>query len=148
MRIALIVVGVLVLAVVGLFGWRSYATQNVMVPGFSGSLRPCPDTPNCVVSTAATSSQSAIEALMGGDADSWTRVQEAITATGGELRKVEQDYLWATYTSTVFRFVDDVEMHRRPGDDRIEVRSASRTGYSDLGANRKRIEAIRSQHGG
>ena len=43
----------------------------------------------------------------------------------------------------LLRFVDDVEFELRTGDGVIAVRSASRVGYSDLGANRRRIEKIR-----
>ena len=38
-------------------------------------------------------------------------------------------------------FVDDVEFYC--DGTAIQVRSASRLGYSDLGVNRKRVEAIR-----
>jgi uncharacterized protein (DUF1499 family) len=40
-------------------------------------------------------------------------------------------------------YVDDVEFSLDPAASVIHVRSASRLGESDLGANRKRIEAIR-----
>lgn len=42
-------------------------------------------------------------------------------------------------------FVDDVEFYLDEKDSLIQVRSASRLGESDLGANRKRIEAIRAR---
>ena len=45
--------------------------------------------------------------------------------------------------SLVFRFVDDVELLILPDNGIIHVRSASRTGYSDLGVNRRRIEKLR-----
>ncbi len=41
-------------------------------------------------------------------------------------------------------FVDDFEAHVGPGARVIELRSASRLGYSDFGVNRKRVEAIRT----
>jgi uncharacterized protein (DUF1499 family) len=40
-------------------------------------------------------------------------------------------------------FVDDVEFVVNPAQRLIDVRSASRLGHSDLGVNRKRIEAVR-----
>ena len=49
--------------------------------------------------------------------------------------------LHAEFRSRIFRFVDDVDLQL---DGRVvQIRSASRTGYSDLGVNRKRVEAIR-----
>jgi uncharacterized protein (DUF1499 family) len=53
-------------------------------------------------------------------------------------------YLHVEFTSFVSRFVDDVEF--LADDAKIpHVRSASRIGHSDLGANRLRIETIRAR---
>ncbi len=49
--------------------------------------------------------------------------------------------LHADFRSRIFRFVDDVDLRL---DGRVvQIRSASRTGYSDLGVNRARVEDIR-----
>jgi uncharacterized protein (DUF1499 family) len=42
------------------------------------------------------------------------------------------------------RYRDDVEFLLRTDENEIAVRSASRVGYSDMGLNRDRIEAIRA----
>jgi uncharacterized protein (DUF1499 family) len=55
----------------------------------------------------------------------------------------EPGYLHAEFTTRVLRFTDDVEFELRPQQDIIAVRSASRVGYYDFGANRKRLEALR-----
>jgi uncharacterized protein (DUF1499 family) len=52
--------------------------------------------------------------------------------------------LRAEFTSRLFRFVDDVDCIVDPAASVIQIRSASRVGYSDLGANRKRVDAIRT----
>lgn len=52
-------------------------------------------------------------------------------------------YLHAEYRTRWLRFTDDLEFQLMPKEDLIHVRSASRVGYSDLGANRRRIEALR-----
>jgi uncharacterized protein (DUF1499 family) len=52
-------------------------------------------------------------------------------------------YLHAEFTSALFRFVDDAEFLLDEPRTTIHVRSSSRIGSSDLGVNRKRIEAIR-----
>ncbi len=54
------------------------------------------------------------------------------------------NYLYAQYTSPLMKYVDDVEFWFDPSANVIQVRSASRLGQSDLGANRKRIEAVRA----
>lgn len=59
-----------------------------------------------------------------------------------DIHEMSDNYIWAVYTTPLMRFDDDVEFHfSAPGI--IQVRSASRVGYSDLGANRKRIEKLR-----
>lgn len=60
---------------------------------------------------------------------------------------VEQraDYLYAQASTTVLKFTDDVEFWLDPTAGVIHMRSASRFGYSALGANRKRLEDIRAR---
>ena len=43
---------------------------------------------------------------------------------------------------TVFLFKDDVALRIEPHDDgaALHIRSASRTGYSDLGVNKRRVK--------
>jgi uncharacterized protein (DUF1499 family) len=49
----------------------------------------------------------------------------------------------ATATSSFFHFVDDVVIRVRPDGDgaRVDMRSRSRVGQGDLGANAKRVRA-------
>jgi uncharacterized protein (DUF1499 family) len=63
---------------------------------------------------------------------------------GAKLIASAPDYLYAQYTTPLMKFVDDVEFWFDPSANVIQVRSASRLGESDLGANRKRIEAVRA----
>ncbi len=55
-----------------------------------------------------------------------------------------EDYLRYEFESAIFRFVDDVELSFAL-PDQVHFRSASRTGYSDLGVNRKRVVNIKFQ---
>ncbi|MEL0638951.1 DUF1499 domain-containing protein, partial [Marinomonas sp. TI.3.20] len=41
-------------------------------------------------------------------------------------------------------FIDDLEFYLPEADSIVDVRSASRVGYSDLDVNRDRIEKLRS----
>jgi uncharacterized protein (DUF1499 family) len=58
--------------------------------------------------------------------------------------KSEPTYVYAQYRTPLMKFVDDVEFVLDAPNHAIQMRSASRIGRSDLGANRKRLEAIRS----
>jgi len=64
--------------------------------------------------------------------------------SGAKLIGSAPDYLYAQYTTPLMKYVDDVEFWFDPSTNVIQVRSASRLGKSDLGLNRKRIEAVRA----
>jgi uncharacterized protein (DUF1499 family) len=63
---------------------------------------------------------------------------------GGKIQEEHDGYLWTTFTSRLFRFVDDVEFRIVSSEGLIHVRSGSRMGYSDLGVNRRRVEKLRT----
>ena len=50
----------------------------------------------------------------------------------------------AEFKSRFMGYVDDVEFLYDELENISHVRSASRVGYTDLGANRRRVEKIRS----
>ena len=54
-------------------------------------------------------------------------------------------YIYAQSTTTVLQFTDDLEFWLDSQNAVIQVRSASRLGRKDFGANRARIEAIRAR---
>jgi uncharacterized protein (DUF1499 family) len=108
-------------------------------------LRPCPGSPNCVVSENETAA-SRIEPLLFGGApeQAWDTLRQVVAQNGGTIQQDQDGYLWATFTSRIFRFVDDVECRLDSGRGAIHIRSASRVGHSDLGVNRKRVEKLRT----
>ncbi|MDH4097778.1 MAG: DUF1499 domain-containing protein [Nitrospira sp.] len=109
------------------------------------TLRPCPSSPNCV-STQATDERHAIVPFRHNKprAEAKEALKAAI-ATLSRAKLVEEDesYLHYEFTSLLLRFVDDVEFLFDDQTHMIHFRSASRTGYGDLGVNRKRMEEIR-----
>ena len=115
----------------------------------SGHLSACPDSPNCVCSEDVAASAT-IAPLQFNDAvaTAWQRARAAIIASGGQIQKEEPHYLWASFTTKWLRFVDDVELRLDRGKRLIHIRSASRVGHSDLGANRKRVAHIRAVFAG
>ncbi|MBU1330189.1 MAG: DUF1499 domain-containing protein [Gammaproteobacteria bacterium] len=109
----------------------------------NGRLAACPTSPNCVSSQAETPAQQiAPLALHGTPEQTQALLREIVQQTPrARLITDEPGYLRAEYSSRMLRFVDDVEL--LIGGDAVQVRSASRLGYSDLGVNRERIEALR-----
>jgi len=109
-----------------------------------GRLRPCPDTPNCV-STQSTDPAKRMPALrFEGEVETVQRAILEVLADAPRARVVEAeaDYVHAEFTTFLFRFVDDVEFAIDPGAKRVDFRSASRVGHSDLGTNRRRMERL------
>ncbi|MBC7844340.1 MAG: DUF1499 domain-containing protein [Gemmatimonadaceae bacterium] len=111
----------------------------------NGRLRPCPGTPNCVSSEEGTAPDKLIAPFPapGGSAD-LARLASVITSwPRTEVITSSPDYLHAESTSLLWRFKDDVEFRFDSATRVIHVRSASRLGKGDLGANRKRVEGMR-----
>lgn len=122
----------------------SFITRNDQIkPETDRQLTPCPDKPNCVFSQSDKKTH-AIEAfhLLNKKSESWGKLISAIKQTGGKVLINDGHYCHAVFTSTIFRFKDDFEAVLN--NEKIDIRSASRAGRSDLGQNRKRVKKIRA----
>ena len=109
----------------------------------AGTLPPCPDKPNCVSSLAPDEDHRAQPYRLAAGAD-WAVVRAAVAAMPRTAIVEERPgYLHAESHSRIFRFVDDLELLASKAGDRVDVRSASRVGYGDMGVNRERVEALR-----
>lgn len=53
-------------------------------------------------------------------------------------------YLHATCSSALFGFVDDLELLADPAQGRLQARSVSRLGESDLGVNARRLATLQA----
>jgi uncharacterized protein (DUF1499 family) len=72
----------------------------------------------------------------------WRELRALLAARGDTTIVAEEpNYLRVEFRTTFF--VDDGEFLLGEENRRIEMRSASRVGYSDLGKNRARLEEIR-----
>lgn len=112
----------------------------------NGLLAPCPSSPNCVSSDAGDGEHHVTPFLLAlAPEKAWPVVRELVSGMARTHIVTERaDYLHAECRSFLFGFVDDLELHLRPGEGIIAVRSASRLGYSDFGVNRRRIEDLRA----
>ena len=106
----------------------------------------CPDSPNCVSSRSGSTGHF-VEPIgySGSGEDAFDRLKETIVALPGtRILESDQFYLHAEFRTRWFRFKDDFEAILDEENRAIQIRSASRVGYWDLGANRRRVEKIRS----
>ena len=111
-------------------------------------LRPPPRSPNCVSSQAEPSDRIHWIAPLPLHGDRATAI-DRLAAIIGQLPRtslVERGGAYArfTFTTRLVRYVDDVELLVHPTEPRVDVRSASRVGWGDLGTNRRRVEALRA----
>lgn len=106
----------------------------------------CPSSPNCVSSLAGDEDHK-IEPLKytGSANDAMDRLEKILN--GMKRSKIllkDDNKIHAVFTSFLFRFKDDVYFQVNDAEKKIDIKSASRVGYSDLGVNKKRVEEIRS----
>ncbi|WP_428408167.1 DUF1499 domain-containing protein [Hyphococcus sp.] len=137
--IAIIAAIVIVAGVLG-FILLAQKSKSGAPPGLvDGALAPCPSSPNCVSSEPETPESHAVAPL---PLSAWDRLPRLIEEKGGRVVALRNDYLGAVFSTPLMGFVDDVEF--RLAEDAVHLRSASRVGYSDMGANRKRVEDLRA----
>jgi len=142
----LVFIGFVLVASVALGITSHYSSPELGLA--NGKLRPCPDSPNCVCSEQYTEMDAThqIPPIKTGNSDielPWKLLKQTIIDQGGAIMTEREGYLHAEFTSSIFRFVDDLEARLDRASGQIHLRSAARVGHSDLGANRKRVEAIR-----
>lgn len=109
------------------------------------SLSPCPSSPNCVSSLSQDESHY-IEPFLSSlpPVEARAALEKAIAMIkGGRVVVSEGRYLQSEFVSSWLKFVDDVEFVIDEKSGVINLRSASRVGYSDFGVNRRRIEELR-----
>jgi uncharacterized protein (DUF1499 family) len=113
-------------------------------PKTIGMFASCPEKPNCV-STKKSNSENFVNPIYYDDTFLNARQNLLLAINSFEsadIKKELDQFIHVEFTSSIFRFVDDVEFYlNEPGV--IHFRSASRVGYSDLGVNRRRMERIR-----
>ncbi len=145
--ILIIVVAISIIILIG-FYMLGNMSKTGKPPGLiSGRLSVCSDKPNCVVSEMAEDDSQYISPLRYPAAiteDTMDLIKQIIQEVGGEIAAEEGAYIAATFTSTLFGFVDDLECRNDRANHTIHLRSASRVGHSDFGANRKRVALISS----
>ena len=151
------VAGLVLLALLGLAAGRLGMLAG-QPPGDlgvrEGRLKAPSDKPNSVSSQAALwpgHAQLAYASIapltVAGDAAAaMAKVRSVVESTPG-ARVVQADggYLRAEFTTRLMRYTDDVEFWFDSAAGVVQVRSASRLGESDIGANRARVEALRAR---
>ncbi len=144
-----IFIGLFALFLLGLFylynqALKSQQSYSVAPSVMEKVLAPCPDSPNCVSSQSSQADKRRNPLpFTGQPAQAMERLKALVLAMPRtKLVGEEVNYLHFTFTTWPIPFVDDVEFLLDEAAACIHFRSASRVGYSDLGANSKRMGKV------
>ncbi|WP_299727537.1 DUF1499 domain-containing protein [uncultured Endozoicomonas sp.] len=107
---------------------------------------PCPESPNCV--SSLVEGQQFIAPFMFKESDKAKIHNMLVNAlkksSNIHISGSNGHIIHAVHTSQLLKFEDDIILLINE-DGRVDVKSASRVGYYDFGANRRQIESLR-QH--
>ena len=110
-------------------------------------LLPCPKSPNCVLSQASDAKHKIKPIYYATSVEAAKERLNQVILSISDARIITQNevYWHVEFTTRWLRFIDDVEFYFPESEALIHLRSASRSGYWDLGVNRKRTKEIRSR---
>jgi uncharacterized protein (DUF1499 family) len=129
----------------------SVMSKNWNAPGLiDKKLTRCPDKPNCVCSEYKDDVKHYVEPIF--IPDNMSNAEEIlkiiITDMGGKIVSEKDKYIAVVFTSSIFKFADDLELRFDTDNGVIHIRSAARVGYSDMGVNKKRVETLKKLFAG
>jgi uncharacterized protein (DUF1499 family) len=108
---------------------------------------PVPESPNCVMSTLDVQDEKYVKPLVIPESEQDAAIEFMkdlmVKEFGAKVLYENSKYLHVTVQTRLMRYVDDVEFIWDEDRKVMQVRSCSRLGYSDMGANRARVERIR-----
>jgi len=136
------------LVVILAFWFMAIASKEGRAIGLiDGQLARCTEKPNCICTEYPDDASHYAEPIvipshMDNPEEISQLVKAVIEEAGGDVQIQSNSYLSAVFESRFLGFIDDVEVRIDLSRGRIYLRSASRVGYSDLGANLKRVNRL------
>jgi len=109
-----------------------------------GKLDDCPKSPNCVCTKATKARKKMKPIVYQQTAAEATTILKNLMANNLNSKLIfeDQGFLHFEVTTKTGKFTDDVVFQLDDHNKLIHFRSASRVGYSDLGANRRRMKRV------
>ncbi len=105
----------------------------------------CPDSPNCACSEMNPGDRAYVPPLRiaeGVDPEEAFEAAVGLVAERATIERRDGLYVHAVFRTRWLRFKDDLELRLDPEAGVIHVRSASRVGHSDFGANANRVAQL------
>ena len=140
--IFILVMSILGIVLVILVGLSVQSQSGTAVGIVDGKLAVCPNKPNCVSSESnvpLTHSFSAIKLKHLNSSQPMLTLKKYLLSMGATLVVDEEYYIAVTFSSSILRFVDDLELRLDDENQLVHIRSDSRVGHSDNGVNLSRV---------
>ena len=148
MTIAFSILSVLIVLAAGNIALQNRRPQ-VPLGLVDGKFQEITSKPNCV-STQTSFEDKRVEPLaFKGSLDASKKaIKNAFDAYGAiDVKEEKQNYIYAVATTGTMRYHDDIEVYFDTTSNQVHFRSSSRAGYSDMGLNRERYDAIAKVYG-
>ena len=121
----------------------SGCSKPPMVPENSRSLSPCGNLPNCVNSQTGRGLQ--FSKPVKANPEQWAMLKAWISMQKNwQIIIEDESFIQAVVSTSLMKFKDDIQLLYLVESNLIHVRSSSRLGLSDLGANANRVEKLRA----
>lgn len=113
-------------------------------PQAGDPLPACGSSPNCV--SSQESREDFKVAPIAATDEQWRQlVQSLADWENWSITEEDEYFVQAVAITPLMRYRDDIQLTFDPDAGLIHVRSSSRVGYGDMGANRDRVEKLRAQ---
>ena len=148
MKIIILTLILILIIISGYFYLLGRQSRQQQPPSLvNAQLAACGEKPNCVCSEKQFDQKHYIQAIDYSQKPNITTdtLREIIADMQGQIVHQDDVTISATFSSSLFGFVDDMAIRLDANKQQIHVRSASRVGHSDGGINRRRIEAFRKR---
>jgi uncharacterized protein (DUF1499 family) len=142
MTTIVIVIAVFIAANFGRIYYQNSQASELGVE--NGQLAPVSSKPNNVSTQAEDEAKKVTPLPMKASiAATMEAIKQAVNQYGGATIQSESEtYLYVIFTTSLMKYHDDVEFWIDEVNGVVHFRSASRAGYSDMGLNRKRYDAL------
>ena len=141
-------ISILIGGVIMLWGINGFSVGRPHNIGLKNNmLLPCPRSPNCVLSQASDAKHKIKPIYYSTSVEMAKEILNQVILSIRDAQIITQNevYWHVKFTTRWLGFIDDVEFYFLESEPLIHLRSASRSGYWDLGVNRKRVERIHSR---
>ena len=127
--------------------WLVGCTSSPDQPQAGASLPACGSLPNCVNSESGSGGKAV--APLQATEQQWQQLKQWLAAQPDwTVTNDAGDFVQAVVKTPLMRYRDDVQLRYVKDAGVIHVRSSSRLGIGDMGANRKRVEMLRAELAG